>query len=293
LLDGAEAFFFAMARNSTRSADSPSLLPARSAARRVCDRLESLVRASALTQETDMHYDEFRAAWDEALHRGKVLSFHDRPEETMDVATMSRTYSVRVGMSSGLLMPGPFTSSMLLGWEWDALMTARFSTTEEDLLRELLGSRKRITTERPWLRVDVEFAGMLPYGHPIRVPSADVWQGWVRETMNVVDPLLPAPRAKKSSEGLPVVEGWLGEPEAEMKIEPSGDLRLLGVKLKAWQAINPPRQWDDPRRRPDASPQEQLESFAKRLHNALNAWKRCLKLLLAIRTGGDAGRRLH
>ena len=238
-----------------------------------------------------MQYNEFRAAWDEALRRGKVLSFHDRPEETIDVATMSRRYSVRVGMGSGA--PALFTTSMMLEWEWDALMSARFCTTEEDLLNELLGPQKRIATKRPWLRVDIELAGMLSLDHSLPVPSAEAWQGWVSETMNAVDPLLPASRTKKRFEGLPVVEGWLGEPQAELNIGRSGGLRLLGVKLNAWQAFNPPRQWDDTRRRPDASPQEQLESFARQLHNSLEAWKLCLKLLLPIPTSEDPRGRFH
>lgn len=113
-----------------------------------------------------MAYEEFLAAWEEALRGRRLLSVHDRPEETIDVATMSRSYSVRVGMF--IARPSesaPFTSSMVLEWEWDALMSARSRTTEEDLVTELLGSRKRMATQRSWLRVDVEFAGMLPIDH--------------------------------------------------------------------------------------------------------------------------------
>ncbi len=239
-----------------------------------------------------MHYEEFRAAWDHALRRGRVISFHDRPEETIDIATMDRRYRVRVGLGA---QPGPepFTTSMLLKWEWDALISARFVTCEEDLLTQVLGPRprKRIATDQPWLRVDVELAGMLPMDRPIRIPSAEAWRGWVDQTMGSVDPLLPALKAKLSPRGLPIVESWLGEPEADVAIRPDGDLRLSGVTLRAWQAIKLPRHWDDPERKPDAHPQKQLESFAKRLHDSLEDWKRCLKLLVAMPE--SAGRVLH
>lgn len=96
-----------------------------------------------------------------------------------------------------------------------------------------------------------------------------------------------------SREGLPIAECWLGEPEGEVKLGPDGNLELHGVRLKAWQGIHLPRQWDDRSRRPDLSPRKQLERFARQLRDSLDAWARSLRLLLVTPTREKPGRRLH
>ncbi len=85
-----------------------------------------------------MNYDGFCAAWDEALRRANLLSFHDRPEEVIDTKAMACRYTIRLGMSHR--QPAePFFGSMELRWEWDALTSARAQTIEEDVVAELLG----------------------------------------------------------------------------------------------------------------------------------------------------------
>jgi hypothetical protein len=224
-----------------------------------------------------MNYREFLAAWDEALLGKRVLALGDRPEETIDLEGMESRYSVRVWTFSGGPAPEPFTASMELKWEWDALMSARTRTIEEDVLGELLG-REDVTgvaTEQPWLRVDIALAGYVHEGSPLVLPSAKAWRSWVNETAKTVDPLLP-------SSGGPAIKSWRGEPTAEVRCDASGELLLRGVELAAWQAIVLPRQWDDPDREPDETVQRQLEAFAERLRDAIQAWKTCLKALLPI-----------
>jgi hypothetical protein len=221
-----------------------------------------------------MNYREFLAAWEEALREARVLAHGDRPEETIDPEGMERRYSVRV-MSRGEPAPEPFTASMELKWEWDALISARTRTIEEDVIGELLGREdvEGVATEQPRLRVDIALEGKVHEGSSLVLPSAKVWRSWVAETAKTVDPLLP-------STGGPVIESWRGEFAAEVRCDASGELLLRGVELAAWQAIVLPRQWDDPDREPDESVQRQLEAFAERLRDALQAWKASLKLLL-------------
>jgi hypothetical protein len=222
-----------------------------------------------------MNYREFLGAWEEAFLGKGVLAHTDRPEETIDLEGMERKYSVRVGMFCGGPSPEPFTASMELKWEWDALKSARTRTTEEDVLGELLGREGAmgIPTEQPWLRVDITLAGKVHVGSTLVLPSAKAWRSWVNETAQTVDPLLPF-------SGGTSIESWRGEPTAEVRCDAIGEFSLRGVELAAWQALSLPRQWDDPDREPDESVQQQLEAFAGRLRDALQAWKTCLKALL-------------
>jgi hypothetical protein len=225
-----------------------------------------------------MNYDDFRAAWDEALRRANLLSFHDHPEEVIDTKAMARRYIIRLGMTHP--QPAePFFGSMELRWEWDALKSARTQTIEEDVVVELLGraDAQNIRTERPWLRVDISLAGKLPLGKPLILPTREMG-AWVAETIRRVDPLL-FPSGRSKSGALPV-DSWRGEPEAQVQFGADGELWLLGVELAAWQAITLPRQWDDREVESDEPPQLQLEAFAQRLHEALQAWKDCLKALV-------------
>ena len=80
---------------------------------------------------------------------------------------------------------------------------------------------------------------------------------------------------------------WRGEPESRVRYTPEGELHLTGVKLSAWQGINLPRQWDDPRREWEGGPDEQLVDFAHRVREALGEWKRSLRHLQPTGTSQD------
>ena len=221
-----------------------------------------------------MDYHAFRRAWDEALHRADLLAHHVRAEEGIDLASMTRTYSIRLGMDRP--QPAePFWGSMEVRWKWDALKSARTRTTEEDLLTELLGKEdpSRMRTDRPWLRVDVRLDGKLSWDRPVLLPASEIWRGWVTDVIGQLEGVLP------EAEGVPI-QAWRGEPEAEVRCGPMGELWLLGVSLESWQAIELPRHWDNPERKPDVGPEKQLEKMAKGLHGALAIWKKSLKGLL-------------
>lgn len=228
-----------------------------------------------------MKHDAFRAAWDAALRDAGLLTSHDRPEDSVDLATMSRKYSVLVGMFQR--QPAePFVGSMELSWQWDALHSARTQTTEEDVLTELLGRRdgdaEPMKTERPWLRVDIKLNGQLAWDKPLPLATSETWRAWVTKVLGQMDLLLPLRDDEPGREV--AIPSWRGEPEAELRCGPSGELWLLGVRLTAWQGVDLPRQWDDADREPDEGPEAQLEPFAKRLVGALDAWKKSLNMLL-------------
>jgi hypothetical protein len=108
-----------------------------------------------------MHYEEFRAAWDHALRRGRVISFHDRPEETIDIATMDRRYMVRVGLARALSRGVHHldATDVVVG----PLIFSAIRHLQEDLLTPVWGhDAKRIATTIPgWRR-----RGALPDAAP-------------------------------------------------------------------------------------------------------------------------------
>jgi hypothetical protein len=63
-----------------------------------------------------MRYDEFRDRWSAVLRDARVLSYQDRPEETVNLTTMERRWEVHViGRSAE-----PFHPAATIGFDWDA-----------------------------------------------------------------------------------------------------------------------------------------------------------------------------
>ncbi len=56
--------------------------------------------------------------------------------------------------------------------------------------------------------------------------------------------------------------------------------RVDGVDLAGREAVELPRQWDDPGREPDEEPEQQLADFFERISEAMQEWQRSLHLLL-------------
>jgi hypothetical protein len=222
-----------------------------------------------------MNYDQFRAIWHETLYTADLLPFPPRPTETVDLDWLSRTYEINVSLRS-IQRAGPFHINAGLSWRWDATLTARTVTTEEDLLVEVLGEDGYfLVTEQPWLRVDVTLRATLPMDSPLPMPDADAWRRWSSEVTTRLALLLPI-RGVGENEIEPASLSWRGEPVARLHCEPDGDLYLTGVELSAWQGIDLPRQWDNPDRPSDNWPDEQLADFAERLRQALEEWDDCL-----------------
>jgi hypothetical protein len=232
-----------------------------------------------------MNYEQFRTAWLEALTEVGLGSYLAPPTETLDLGRMSRTYQVYVhfGSSQGAK---PFNVAASLSWTWDALQSARTATVEEDALMELLGMEQRyVDTEQPWLRVDVTLSATQSLDSQLPLPLATIWRQWVADVTVRLAPLLPTELGDEEQDRL--VLSWRGEPESRVHYTPDGELYLAGVTLSAWQGINLPRQWDDPRRERDERPDDRLVDFAGRIREALGEWKRSLRLLQPAATSQD------
>ena len=236
-----------------------------------------------------MNYDQFRTLWHEALDAAGLMPSLPHPMEAISLDGMSRTYKTIVVLGEQEIRP--FYVTATLSWEWDAALTARSATTEEDLLIEVLGQDGYyLVTQRPWLRVDVTLSATLPADAPIPMPDAGAWRRWAAKVKAQLAPLLPI---ESVDAGHPLDEEYdlrilsaRSEPAARLRCDPdTGRLYLIRVELSAWQGLDLPRQWDDPDREPDPWPETQLADFAGRLREALLVWEDCLGHLHSPVTG--------
>jgi hypothetical protein len=175
----------------------------------------------------------------------------------------------------------PFHVTAMLEFRWDALETAWTNTTEEYVLHELLGldRTRRPRTAMPWLRIDVTLRASTVWGKEIPLPAPSAWQGWARETLGRlerVERVIPTENLRRVRKGLPEVLAWKGEPQLNVLCTPGGTLKLRVVEIATWQAIDFPRRWDDPDRKPDKGPDDDLSAMFKRLKAGLNAWTEAL-----------------
>jgi len=224
-----------------------------------------------------MNYDHFRTAWREALDTARLLPFVTWPTETIDLGWMSRTHSTIVRFPAEQHVR-PFYVTARLNWQWDALLSARSVTREEDVLMELLGEDSdHYDSEQPWLRVDVTLRASLPTDSPMPRPRISTWQRWVTEVTDRLAPLLP--KDVEEEKGNLRALSWCGEPTAQFQCAPGGRLYLTSVELSAWQRIDLPRQWDDPDHEQDPEPDAQLVDFAGRMREALQVWEDSLRHL--------------
>jgi hypothetical protein len=164
-----------------------------------------------------MKQDEFRTALERALRAAGVMTYPDRFDDLVDLQTMSRKGGGYLGM--GLQQPAePFMGTLELSWEWDALMTARMETTEEDELTTFVGRAEtpNTETEPPAVRVDVRLHGKLALDKPLLVPPGERWRAWVAEVASKINPLLP--EGADISSG--AISSRLGDPEARVRVRP-------------------------------------------------------------------------
>ena len=223
-----------------------------------------------------MKYDSFRMAWQEAV-AGTGLQIGGFTDETIKLRNMARTY--RTYVSRGGLPPADaFNVTAELSWEWDALLSARSETVEEDMLMQVLGDDRRDEpTEPPWLRVDVVLHATRPWGAALPMPTTAVWKHWAAAVESRLEPLLS--RGVEDHDGRLAVLAWRGEPEARFICQSDGQLALTAIQVSAWEGITLPRQWDNSERGYDEEPDEQLADLLGRVAQALQVWEDSLHYL--------------
>lgn len=153
---------------------------------------------SELAEKTPMTYEEFRAAFMAALRRSKLEMIGLWPDEEINLRTTDRRFEVHVEPLGGSDAE-PFHVSATVSWRWDALLTARAATTEDDMLTELFSRSEAVDMDAalPRVRIDLKLHASLPWGKPLPMPSRSAWSSWARETMGRlehIDPLTPGDR---------------------------------------------------------------------------------------------------
>ena len=234
-----------------------------------------------------MTYEEFMQAWVLARKESglPLLGAHEG-KETLDTRSLSRTFEMYVEPLGGQEAE-PFHIAAALSWRWDALMTARTATTEEDMLTQVLGRERvgghKVRTEPSPLRVDVSLRASLPYGKAIAMPTPMVWARWAREVherLEHIEPLVPKKTTREARDGQLEILAWQTDPTAKVACEPGGELRLEAVEIAAGQLIELPRHWDDSERRADEHPAGQLHELFHRVRASLHAWMQAVDHLL-------------
>jgi hypothetical protein len=125
-----------------------------------------------------MRYEDFRAAFDDALRESKLRMIRLWGEESLDVRSLDRSYEVHVEPLGGQDAE-PFFVAATISFKWDALNTARTNTREEDMLTELFGREgSKRKTEKPWLRLDIRLNASLMDGQQIPMPPKRAWASW-------------------------------------------------------------------------------------------------------------------
>ena len=211
-----------------------------------------------------MRYDEFRDRWFSALRGARVLSYQDRPEETVNLTTMDRRWEVHViGRSAE-----PFHPVATIGFDWDAFESARSYTCEEDLLTDLHGRRAARSTQPRLVRVDFVFRAALTWGSTIPQPTAEVWNPWAEAVQERLDDTLAVTRRRKAPGNV-----WRGELELEGAAAPDGSFALHGISSSSGELIVIPRVWNDSRRQErEGSATKRIDELAARIRKGLDGW---------------------
>lgn len=222
-----------------------------------------------------MNYSTFRQIWDEALRAARIAPSPFYPQETINQETADRLYQVYLHTKNAD-KPDGFHTTIEFKWCWDALLSARFASTEEDMLTEILGraSAKNINTEPPLLRVDYILHATIAMDRHLHLPPQDSWQRWVSLVTSQVSPLLVYDDPEAN---FPVSHSM--EPEIKVICSASGQFYLSGVHLAGFRLVTLPRQWDHPERPEEDDPDEQLLALFQRLNKAVDLWQESLNEL--------------
>ncbi len=222
-----------------------------------------------------MNYQEFRDLWHDTLRAAHLqIPYPIGPTERINLRNMSRSYELVI---YGGMHPKcePFHVTASITWDWDATLSARYATTEEDMLMEIYGDFgiHDDDTVSPILRMDVCLSAGVVYGTVYPMPELPQWQRWVKQASDELQSLMPTGYEEDGG-----ICAYSDPIQASVKLLEDGRLNLESVTFKTWQAIKLPRQWDDPEKW-DPSPVDELRDFANRIARAMDTLENSLARL--------------
>ncbi|MBI9046276.1 MAG: hypothetical protein JEZ06_17410 [Anaerolineaceae bacterium] len=218
-----------------------------------------------------MKYSTFRNIWDDSLRSARFQLSNNIASETINIETTDREYQsyMHIGQAHG------FHTSIYFNWIWDALLSARFVSTEEDMLMQIFGDFGiHEDTDTPTLRVDYSLSATVPGDQYLPISLQDCWQKWANRIKNEVVPLMTY---DDLGETFPV--SICNEPEIKAICSNSGQFYLSGVSLSAFRLITLPRNWDDSDRHIEPDSSKQLLELFQRLSQAVALWQESLETL--------------
>jgi hypothetical protein len=235
-----------------------------------------------------MDYDEFKAEFLGALLESGVPTF-SAPSESLDLKSLTRTLRVYVRP----FRPehaGPMRASGTIWWSWDALHAARTTTSEQEVLHQLLGTddSSDTPTDRPYLRIDLELHAKFDWGKEIAMPPPATWARWAREVvgrLEEVERLISEETSVTLPNGRLGVLGWQGKPMLSVSCDETGNQHLEGVSVSAFQIIEVPRHSDNSDWVPDPHPAPRLRELFARVRRALQAWDEAMDHLVPATSG--------
>ena len=227
-----------------------------------------------------MNYQEFRDLWHKALKAARLqIPYPIGPTEKIDLSDMSRSYEL-ILYGESHPKSDPFLLTVTITWDWDALLSARYATTEEDMLMQIFGDFdiRDDETVPPQLRMDVCLTANLPYGSVYPMPALTQLQRWFKQANDELQLLLPT---VYEMDGIYAGSETI---QPNIKLLEDGQLNLESIKFKAWQLIKLPRQWDDPKKS-DPYPEDVLYDFANRIAKAMDVLENSLARLVEGKKG--------
>ena len=226
-----------------------------------------------------MNYEEFRTIWHNTLKSSGLTGLAPIwPSEKIETRTMDRTYSLPIVWKSIDHQDNHFNVTAKLSWRWDALQSARFSTTEEDMLSQIYDDFTiHEDTDPPWMRLDVCLKAHLQHSHQSKpLPFESTWDRWINIIQTKVTPILWFYDGNNIETGKNI--SWCGEPEATVHYDQDTGYCLSSVTLSAFKGIYLPRNWDHPGKK-DMPTTPQLTVFFSQVKNALSEWDASLQFL--------------
>lgn len=228
-----------------------------------------------------MNYDTFLQTWNRALSAAGLNLPGMFPDQTVNLQSMDRTYRVFIPFGHSSARYDPFYVTVELSWRWEALLSARFATTEEDMIMEIYEKREFYQdTASPWLRVDFAFHAGLQMDLYAPLPSPDAWRKWASAVMARIPPSSADEFEDEfEDDEYDRILSWIGEPSVQTTCSSSGQFYLNHVSLSGWKGIILPRQWDDPDRPREEDPSDQLVDLFTWLRENVQVWGDSLKAL--------------